>query len=118
MIKPPFQWQLVQTQLDPVRGSEQAGTRPVLIVSHEAINAALTIVTVLPVTTLRPGRRIYSTEVVLPALLAGQPNDLIVMAHQIRTVAKKRLQAAFGRLEDEALRQAVRLAMRTHLDML
>jgi mRNA interferase MazF len=117
MIDPPFQWQIVRAQLDPTRGSEQAGTRPVLIVSHEDMNTRLPIVTILPLTTLRPGRRIYPTEVLLPPEVAGQPNASIVMAHQIRTLTKERLLETYGRLEDEVLRERIRQILKTHLDL-
>ena len=52
-------WQIITAQLDPTRGSEQSGIRPVLIVSTETISARLPIVTVVPLTTLKPGRRVY-----------------------------------------------------------
>src|SRR5262245_18891139 len=117
MANPPFQWQVIQAVLDPVQGSEQAGERPMLLVSHEALNAALTIATLLPMTTCRPGRRIYSTEVLLPAGCAGQPNDSRVMAHQIRTVTKQRLGRSYGWLRDNALREQVRTAMQVQLDL-
>ena len=117
MVDPPFQWQVVRADLDPVRGSEQAGERPVLIVSHEAISRSLTIVTVLPITTRRAGRRVYSTEALLPAGVAGLPHESIAMAHQVRTISKERLLRTCGWLDDEALRQRVRAAMRVHLDM-
>lgn len=117
MVNPPYQWQVVSAQLDPVRGSEQAGERLVLIVSHEAINESLSIVTVLPMTTFRSGRRIYSTEVLIPAGEAGQPHGSIVMAHQIRTIAKARLRRSYGWLEDETLQEKVRTAMRVHPDL-
>lgn len=117
MIDPPFQWQVVQAELDPIRGSEQAGTRPVLIVSNEAINESLPIVTVLPLTTRREGRRVYSTEVLLPSRKAGQPQESIVLVHQIRTLSKDRLRRSYGWLEDEVLRRQVCIAMKVHLDM-
>jgi mRNA interferase MazF len=37
--------------LDPVRGSEQAGTRPVLILQADPLNAFLRTVVVVPFTT-------------------------------------------------------------------
>jgi mRNA interferase MazF len=117
MIEGPLQWCVCQADLDPVVGSEQAGFRPVLVVSNEIMNERLPIVTVLPLTSHKPGRRIYSTEVLLPARVAGQPLDSIVMAHQIRTISKRRLQAAYGQLQVPALRQAVQAAMRLYLDL-
>ena len=117
MTQGALQWWVFRASLDPVMGSEQAGDRPVLIVSNEAINEALPIVTVLPLTRHKPGRRIYSTEVLLPPEAAGQPAASIVMAHQIRTISKGRLQAAYGELVDPGLREAVRVAMRLYLDL-
>jgi mRNA-degrading endonuclease toxin of MazEF toxin-antitoxin module len=68
-------------------------------------------------TTYRQGRRIYATEVLLPAKKAGQPYASVIMAHQIRTIAKERLRRSYGWLEDEALQEKVRTAMRVHLDL-
>ena len=72
-----FQWRLFRAKLDPALGSEQAGTRPVLVVSREVINQALPIVAVVPLTSMKAGRRIYATEVLLPAGAAGQPDASI-----------------------------------------
>lgn len=113
----PWQWQVVQAQLDPVRGSEQSGRRPVLIVSREAANLALSVVVVLPLTTRRAGRSVHISEVFLPSGIAGQPNDSVVMAQQIRTLAKERLLSSCGYLQDEDLKHQVRAVLRLHLDL-
>lgn len=113
----PWQWQLVQAHLDPVRGSEQAGLRPVLIVSREVANRALPVVVALPVTTRRVGRPIHVSEVLLPALAAGQPSESVVMTQQVRTIAKERITFSYGILSDEALRSQVRAVLRLHLDL-
>ena len=111
------QWRVFRARLDPTEGSEQAGTRPVLVVSREVINQALPIVGVVPLTRRKPGRRIYSTEVVLPAGIAGQPEESIAMAHQLRTIARHRLGDPFGELTDPRFRDAVRDAIRIYLDL-
>lgn len=113
----PWQWQLVRADLEPVRGSEQAGVRPVLIVSAEASNRALTVVTALAVTSLKAGRRVYSTEALLPAGAAGQPRESVVMAQQIRVLDKSRLIGSYGRVTDEAVRESVRAALRRYLNL-
>ena len=112
---PPLQWAVMEADLDPVRGSEQRSSRPILVVSNEEFNQAIPNVTVLPLTSTR--RDLYPSEVLLPARRAGQPLDSIVMAHQIRTISQQRLRRRFGYLEDSALRAAVRDAMREHLDL-
>ena len=112
-----IQWTVFRARLDPTEGSEQAGTRPVLVVSREVINQALPIVGVVPLTRRKHGRRIYSTEVLLPAGAAGQPEDSIAMVHQLRTIARHRLGGPYGELMDTGLRDAVREALRIYLDM-
>jgi len=40
-------------RLDPAEGSEQSGSRPVVIVSRDAINRSSSVVNVVPCTTYR-----------------------------------------------------------------
>jgi len=49
-------WSIVKANLDPVIGSEQGKTRPVLIISEDEINNLLNIANVLPITTRKPNR--------------------------------------------------------------
>ena len=59
--------EVYDARLDPTEGSEQAGTRPVVIVSRDAINAASPVVVAVPCTTYRVGRRVYPSQVLLHA---------------------------------------------------
>jgi len=45
------QWSVFWVNLDPVKGSEQAGKRPVLVVSAEEANAVLPVVTIMAITS-------------------------------------------------------------------
>jgi mRNA interferase MazF len=105
----------VQAVLDPVRGSEQGGLRPVLIVSNDEYNRVVSNVTALPLTSTR--RTLYPSEVLLPAGVAGQPLESIILAHQIRTISRERLRRQVGFLEDPTLREAVRTVLREHLSL-
>ena len=113
----PLKWQLVRADLDPVRGSEQAGERPVLIVSRETFNDVLSVVHVLSVTSRKPGRRLRYGEVLLPERAAGQPKESIVLAYQGRTISKDRIVRSYGSLMDPDLRDQVREALRVYLDL-
>ena len=93
-------WQIYRASLDPVVGSEQGKSRPVLVISEDAINSLLNVVNVLPITTRKEGRRIYPSEVLLPANLAGLPNESIVLSYQIKTIDKLRLTNKYGELTD------------------
>jgi len=112
---PAFQWAVMEANLDPVEGSEQSGARPVLIVSNEEFNQAMPNITVLPLTATK--RQLYPSEVFLPKGKAGQPSNSIIMAHQIRTISKKRLLNLIGFLEDIQLQHEVRQAIKEHLDL-
>ncbi len=110
-----LQWAVIQANLNPAIGTEQKGTRPVLIVSNEEFNQAMLDVTVLPLTSTK--RRLYPSEVLLPEGKAGQPLESIIMAHQIRTISKQRLGRLLGYLDDAQLRDEVHRAIKEHLDM-
>jgi mRNA interferase MazF len=117
MMEGPLQWSVWLVDLDPVVGSEQAGRRPVAIVSREAANAVLPVVTAVPVTSRKVGRRIYPNEALIPAGTGGLSHESVAMAHQVRTVSKRRLAHRLGRLEDSSIQEAIREAMRIQLDL-
>src|SRR5215207_4002186 len=94
-------WSVWRANLDPVVGSEQGRTRPVLVLSQTALNGILPVVNVLPITSRKAGRRIYPNEALLQAGSAGLTLESIVLCYQIRTLDKHRLGRAFGMLDDE-----------------
>ncbi|MGV8122347.1 MAG: type II toxin-antitoxin system PemK/MazF family toxin [Candidatus Xenobiia bacterium LiM19] len=112
-----LRWEVYRALLDPAQGSEQGGTRPVMVISHDAINASLPIVAVLPLTSYKAGRRVYPTEVLLPEGTAGLESDSLIMAHQVRTISCTRLQKHYGTLADEELQGKVEKALRVFLDL-
>jgi mRNA interferase MazF len=110
-------WSVWRANLDPVVGSEQGLTRPVLVVSQTALNDILPVVNVLPITSRKAGRRIYPNEALLPAGTAGLTLESIVLCYQIRTLDKRRLGRMFGTLDDETLRRAIVDALTFQLDI-
>ncbi len=87
--------------LDPTTGAEMAKTRPVVIVSLDALNARLQTVTVCPLTSqLHPTWRTR-----LAVRVARKQAEIAV--DQIRTISKTRLGekvGALGAAEAEKLR--------------
>jgi mRNA interferase MazF len=110
-------WEIYFCALDPTQGSEQRGTRPVLVVSNDAVNHALPVSTVLPLSSLKAGDRVYPSEVLLPAAVTGLPKDSIAMAQQIRTVAHTRLTALAGFLADSAYQEQIRRVIRLYFEV-
>lgn len=97
--------------------SEQAGHRPVLVVSSEEANQVLPTLTVLPLSSARPGRRVYPTEVLLNMEATGLPKDSLVLAHQIRTIAKQRLGEKCGEVAELGVQEEIWQALRRYLGM-
>ena len=60
-------WSIYRANLDPVIGSEQGKSRPVLIISEDEINDLLNTVNVIPITTRKTGRSIYPNETLILA---------------------------------------------------
>ena len=85
-------------RLDPTEGSEQAGSRPVILISRDAINRASPVVVVIPCTTHRAKRRIYPSQVLLRSPDGGLTADSIALGEQVRAVAKSRLAQRLGSL--------------------
>lgn len=112
-----YQWGIFWANLEPAKGSEQAGTRPVLVISAEEVNQALPIVTILSLTSVKPGRKIYPIEVLLNPKVTGLPKDSIAMAHQIRAIAKERLGDKCGSIESDETRTEIKCAIKTYLDL-
>lgn len=117
MIKTNYKWNIFLANLNPVKGSEQRGTRPVLVISDEDFNQAMPVITVLPITSLKPGRRVYPNEVLLPKGIAGLPHDSLVLAHQLRTISKDRLYKVLGGVEETNLMEEINNALKVHLNL-
>lgn len=111
-----YQWHIFLASLDLTQGSEQAGKRPVLVISREQTNQVLPVVNVVPLTSHK-GRQIYPNEVLLPAKTAGLKVDSIALCYQLRTLDKTRLGRDFGELTDVGLKHAVLNAIRFQLEM-
>ncbi len=112
-----YRWQVFLANLDPVVGSEQGKTRPVIIVSHEEVNQLLSVLNAVPITSRKENRNIYANEVLLKSGTAGLSQESIVLCHQIRSIDKKRLIKHLGSLEDEGTQAEVLAALSFQLGM-
>ena len=72
--------------LSPTRGREQAGRRPVLVVSADAINRQPLVVTVVVGTDAKNVPRDYPTNVRVTAKETGLPIDTVFLCFQIRSL--------------------------------
>lgn len=102
-----YKWHIFLADLDPVIGSEQGKTRPVLVISEEEINQILPVVNILPITSRKPGRKVYPNEVLLLPEVGGLQKESILLCYQIRTLDKKRLIKEIGKIDDLELQDSI-----------
>ena len=90
--------------LNPVRGREQAGRRPVLVLSVNAINQLPLVVTVVVGTSGENISRDYPTNVRIAAADSGLPMETVFLGFQIRALDPARFPASpAGRLPETSL---------------
>ena len=77
--------------LNPSRGSEQAGIRPVIIVQHNNIDRFTSTVVVIPLTSNLRRAQIPGT-MVIPAGQAGLNQESVALCYQIVVIDRQRLQ--------------------------
>lgn len=102
--------------LNPTEGSEQAGIRPVIIVSRDAINTSSSVVLAVPFTTYRTGKRIYPSQVLIIAPDGGLERDSVAMVEQVRALAKTRFLRLRGTISPTSL-QNLELAILITFDL-
>lgn len=86
--------------LNPARGHEQSGTRPVLIISHDIFNQRSGTVIALAITSQSPGAGFPLTMEITSAQL---PKRSWVKISQIRTLSTERLSNRVGAIAPEEL---------------
>jgi mRNA interferase MazF len=85
--------------LRPTRGREQAGRRPVLVLSHDVFNERSGTVIAAAITS-QPQRAGFPLTLELQA--AGLPKPSWVKISQVRTLARERIGPRLGRATPEA----------------
>jgi mRNA interferase MazF len=99
--KLPLYGEIWLADLDPARGHEQAGKRPVLVISVDLFNSGpADLVIILPTTTVYKGV-ISHVEVNPPE--GGLDRKSFVKCEDIRAIAKERLSTRLGRVSSETM---------------
>ena len=87
--------------LNPVRGSEQGGLRPVLVIQNNIGNRHSPTVIIAPITS-KLKKNALPTHVGLPRDI-GLPAKSMVLLEQVRTIDKSRLSNYIAALDDEIM---------------
>lgn len=90
--------QIYYADLSPVVGSEQGGTRPVLIIQNDVGNKYSPTVIACAVTSQMTKAKL-PTHIEVKQGQFGLPKDSVILLEQIRTLDKRRLKEKLGELD-------------------
>jgi mRNA interferase MazF len=90
--------------LNPVKGHEQAGFRPVLIMQNNVLNQHLSTVIIVPITANLKAKDKLTTYF-LPKDTSQLDKDSVALLFQMRTIDKNRLQKKIASIDREIFLQ-------------
>ena len=97
------QREIWEANLSPVKGREQAGSRPVVIVSGNVLNDHLEIVICCPLTSKI--KNYHGNVILKPEKQNGLKLTSEILTFHIRSLSKARLKKKLGKINDEQLKQ-------------
>lgn len=100
------QGEIWQANLNPTTGSEQAGFRPVVILSGNLLNQHLNVVIVAPLTTKVKGYK--GNPILDPNKVNGIRIKSEMLVFHIRSISKTRLSKKLGTVTESELAMAVK----------
>ncbi len=89
--------EIVLANLEPVKGSEQGGIRPALIVQNDISNEYSPTTIIAPITSKRQ-MKTFVTNVPILAKESKLKKDSIILLNQIRTIDKSRIKKRISSL--------------------
>lgn len=107
---------IFDARLNPTEGSEQAGIRPVIVVSRDAINQFSPVIVVVPLTSAKNVKRNYPNNVLIRAGEGGLTADSVALGGQVRAITKARLLRQRGSLPPDVMEQVDQI-LRITLDL-
>mgnify|MGYP002512182706 CR=1 FL=1 len=91
-------WEIYYADLSPVKGSEQGGFRPVLILQNDIGNKHSPTTIVACITTKVYQKHKIPTHIEITDQLCGLPKNSMVLLEQLRTIDKSRLKNKMGEI--------------------
>ena len=95
---------ILWADLDPVRGREQAGRRPILVLSQDVFNERSGTVVAVALTSQEPN---VGYPLALEVRSVTLPKRSWIKISQIRTLSTERLGSRLGRLSPEELQSVI-----------
>ncbi|NLP44903.1 MAG: type II toxin-antitoxin system PemK/MazF family toxin [Peptococcaceae bacterium] len=105
--------EIFYAELNPVVGSEQGGTRPVLVIQND-IGNQFSPTTIIAAITSQISKAKLPTHVEVKAKRSGLERDSVILTEQIRTIDKSRLKEKVAVLDAEIMHkvnQAIEISL-------
>ena len=91
--------EIVLVNFEPVRGSEQGGIRPSLIIQNDIFNKYSPTTIVAPITS-KLFKKEYPTNVIIKKIESRLSLDSTILLNQIKTIDKSRIIKKIGLLDN------------------
>ncbi|MDJ0595692.1 MAG: type II toxin-antitoxin system PemK/MazF family toxin [Pleurocapsa sp. MO_226.B13] len=88
--------------LNPTQGSEQSGTRPVIVFQHNIISKFSTTIITVPLTTNLRRAKLPSS-LLISLGKGGLEKDSVALCHQLRVIDVTRLKKKLGQLDSDTI---------------
>ena len=92
------QYEIYYADLSPVKGSEQGGFRPVLILQNDVGNRHSPTTIIACITTKVNQKHKIPTHIEITDIFCGLPKNSMVLLEQLRTIDKSRLKKRIGEI--------------------
>jgi mRNA interferase MazF len=106
---------IILVNFEPVRGSEQKGTRPSLVIQNNFYNKYSPTTIVAPM-TFKLFKKEYPTNVFVPKTDSRLKRDSTILLNQIKTIDKSRIKGKISALPEEIIRK-VNQAIKASLEI-
>jgi mRNA interferase MazF len=106
---------IVLVNFEPVRGSEQGGIRPSLIIQNDIFNKYSPTTIVAPITS-KSFKKEYPTNVFIKKEYSRLDKDSTILINQIKTIDKRRIIKEISMLDDFTMNK-VNLAIKISLSL-
>lgn len=114
MTEPVMRGDILMVNLEPVRGSEQGGTRPVVVIQNDVGNQYSPVIIVAAITS--KVKKIFDIHVRVSSHEGGLTCESIVLLNQIRTIDRRRIIRKTGAFSADTM-EKVDAALRISLDL-
>lgn len=100
------QGEIWYANLNPTKGSEKAGLRPVLVISGNMLNQNLPITIIAPLTSKIKNYK--GNPVLTPDKVNGLKQKSEVLIFHVRSISKDRLQEKIGQVDKSTIATAIK----------